>query len=172
MSQGEVNLERLTQLAREPGGLFGAACCERLSRPYELFVAETKWGDWNSLTATLERAWAEVLERRAIPEAERSAMIELCERNAPDSEQFDSLLVSSAQSFAIALSSLLSFLAAGEAQHLESVANCPIDALDLYVQELEDMNPQDPDREERIRKHPLMQRELSRQARIWMTSWR
>jgi HEAT repeat protein len=47
-----------SQLAGEPGGLFGAACCERLSRPYELFAAETKWGDWNSLTATLERAWA------------------------------------------------------------------------------------------------------------------
>lgn len=61
--------------------------------------------------------------------------------------------------------SLLDYYAEGKLEQVALAARYPTDSIDLYVQEIEQMVPQDPALEAKILGHHLMQRELARQDR-------
>jgi uncharacterized protein YjaG (DUF416 family) len=86
-----------------------------------------------------------------------------CNVAAPDTEDFDSLLVSPALDAANVASLLLDLLITDAVEKAAEVACLACDTVDMYVQELDEMPPGAPDLEERITLHPLMQAEIARQ---------
>lgn len=143
---------------------FGAACCERMVPNYETFVQEANWGDVGPLRRALDSVWDAC--RGSIPsEGQLREMLSQCEQAAPDSEDFTSLHVSSAQDAAFGICALLDFLLGGDLDRIVSVPRLSTDSVDLIVQERGHMDPGDPHLERKILEHHLMQQELVRQRR-------
>ena len=88
-----------------------------------------------------------------------------CESVAPDSEDCDSLYVSFAQDACFAVCGLLDFLLENKIDKVVQAAAYAIDSVDLFVQEIEGMAPDDPELEQKILTHRLMLRELSQQEK-------
>ena len=157
-------LTRLSALS--PGGqrAFGALCCERLLPNYAAFQQETGWGDIHPLRYALDRVWLDI-SGRSTPSTEAGALAEVCEALAPSSDDFSQLRVTSAQDACFAICSLLDHLIDSSPEKILQVATYATDSVDLFVQEIEDMKPRDPDLENKILMHPLMQRDLASQDR-------
>ena len=141
---------------------FGVLCSERLLPNFETFNAETGHGDISALRNALELVWGNVLQ----PGLE-SALLEetnaACEAQAPSSEAFESLLVTAAQDACFSLCALIDFVERSDLYRVVVAARYAIETIDLYVQEVEGMDPLDSLLEEKILSHPLMQDELLRQ---------
>ena len=86
-----------------------------------------------------------------------------CDAAAPDTEDFDSLIVSPALDASSAALSLLEYLNTSDLSRVGEVAALCCDSVDMYVQEIDGLNPGSKTLEADILKHPLMQRELKRQ---------
>lgn len=141
---------------------FGALCSERLLPNYEVFSAETGHGDSSVLRNALDLVWDNVLH----PAVESTLLRETnvaCEAQAPSSDAFESLLVTAAQDACFSLCALIDFVENADLERVVVAARYAIDSIDLYVQEVERMDPADSRLEEKILSHPLMQDELLRQ---------
>lgn len=155
-------MARLGQLDARRQLTFGAACCERLLPNYEAFSQDACWGDATPLRHALDRIWAH-LGGAVLAADEAGTALEACEAAVPDSEEHTSLYVTAAQDACFAVCALYDFVQDPQADHIADVARFAIDSVDLYVQEIERMHPDDPRLEHKITNHWLMQRELAQQ---------
>ena len=144
---------------------FAAAGAERIAPNYETFYNETGWGDPASVRRGLDLIWQAAETATRMSERVVKQHLIDCEAAVPESEDFDSLFTSSAQDAVFAVCSLLDYLLDGSLDKLVLAARYPTDSVDLFVQEAEGMDPQDPQLEQRILCQPLMQQELARQQR-------
>lgn len=156
-------LEALSKMEPLQQLMFGAACCERMLPSYELFMVEAASGNVQPLRDALDAIWGACAQ--ILPKREWSSLLAHCEQCAPESEDFDSLYTSAAQDTTFAVCALLEFLLDGNPTHVADAPRFSTDSVDLIVQERENMDPRDPDREQKILRHPLMQQELLRQQR-------
>lgn len=148
---------------------FGLSCCERMLANYVVFKLNAAWGDEQPLRNALDELWKH-LEGQVINKTAVKQLIEYCEKVAPDADDFSGPLVGPAQEACFSVCCVLDYVQQGNVERLAQVSAFAIDTLDGYVQELMDgiskgyrAVPHSPEREERIRLHPLMQRELARQ---------
>jgi hypothetical protein len=148
---------------------FGLSCCERMLSNYVAFKREVKWGDEKPLRSALEELWKH-LDGQAMNELMAKRLIANCEKVAPDADDFVSVLVGPAQEACFSICCILDYVQQGNPERIAQASAFAIDTLDGYVQELLDGFstaargvPYTSEREERIRLHPLMQRELARQ---------
>lgn len=88
-----------------------------------------------------------------------------CESVGPDSDDFESLYTSFAQDACFAVCSLLDYLLKRDAARIVQAVRYATDSVDHFVQEIENMAPNDPELEQKIVTHPLMQRELAQQEK-------
>lgn len=86
-----------------------------------------------------------------------------CEENIPDTEDFDSIFVSSALDASTSIVALLRDTDSIATDVVVEIASFARDTVDMYVQELESMEFYGAELEEKILKHPLMQAELKSQ---------
>jgi len=142
---------------------FALSCGERLFPNYVAFLRENAWGNAAPLRAALDTGW-EMLDDRTVSLADRRALMERVEAEAPNTEDFDTILVSSALDAATAASLVLRLLDDGSPSTVVAIAALCRDTVDMFVQDREALEPSQSDFEERIGNHPLMQRELQRQA--------
>lgn len=142
---------------------FGAMCCERLLPNYQAFQNDTGWGDITPIREALNFVWESVVTE-AVNRDQVKTLTLRCEAVAPDSEYFESLFVSCAQDACFAVCNLLDFLLENEVDRVIQAAIYAIDSIDLYVQEIEEMDPGNPSLEADILSHSLMQRELEQQT--------
>lgn len=156
--------ERLKKLDRKLQLAFGATCCERLLPNYLAFVKEAGWGDIKPIRHALDLVWL-YLEEKTVKSQEVNKMIALCESVAPDSDDFQSLYSTSAQDACFAVCALLDYLIKNDIDRIIQVAIYATDSVDLYVQIIENLDPNSPDLEQKILEHRLMQRELSQQEK-------
>ncbi len=141
---------------------FALATAERLLPNYAFFERAEGWGNSEVLREVLDLAWTSLLDSSfTVPPL--GELRQAVEEATPDTEEFDTVHVSSALDAATAAASVLDLLEDGEVEHAVSVATMARDSVDMYVQELEDMDAQDPRLEQRILEHDLMQKELRRQ---------
>jgi len=148
---------------------FGLSCCERMLPNYIAFKQEVKWGEEQPLRNALDELWKH-LEGQAINEPTAKRLIENCEKAAPDADDFSSVLVGPAQEACFSICCVLDYVQQENPERIAQASAFAIDTLDGYVQELLDgfpttarAVPNSPEREKRIRLHPLMQRELAHQ---------
>jgi uncharacterized protein YjaG (DUF416 family) len=148
----------------QPSGLvmFALSCAERMLPNYRRFVREHGWGNETALRAALDLGWRWLEQAPADAEIAESIR-EVCEEQAPNTEDFATISVSSALDAANAAAIVAGLVVEPDVEKVIELASYARDSVDMFVQELEQMPPGAPDLEERIRLHPLMQRELVNQ---------
>lgn len=150
------------KLSREGKLAFALSCSERLYPNYLAFASQSGWGQPQVIRHSLDFGWR-VLEGVPVDIDELVRLRRIVREAAPETGDFDSMLVSPALDAASVAELLLNIIEADNADDVVQIAALCRDTVDMYVQELENMSPAAPDIEERILKHPLMQQELRRQ---------
>lgn len=135
--------------------------CQRLLPSFRAFAAEIGFQGKGQLDDLLSKAWNSLLN--GISSTDFSSEATLAESLAPDTEEFDTVLVSSALDATIATSLLMKAFSDQQIDTIIEAVTLIRDSVDMYVQELEDMDPTDLALEQNILGHELMQRELRRQ---------
>lgn len=153
---------RLVKLDTTQQITFGVLVCERLLPNYTAFQHDTGWGDVAPIRKALDFVWS-TLESKSIDTQTVKIITESCETVAPGSEGFKSLYVSFAQDACFAACNLMDYILKNDVDKIIQVATYAIDSVDLYVQEVESISPNDPKLEQKILNHRLMQRELAQQ---------
>jgi uncharacterized protein YjaG (DUF416 family) len=153
---------RLNNFSNKQQLAFGVLCCERLIPNYSAFQNEVGWGDISIVRGALDGVGAS-FDHKALNSQEIINAALLCESVAPNSENFSSLYVTSAQDTCFAICNLLDFLLESDTNKIVQVATYATDSVDLYIQEIERISPDDPQLEQKILLHRLMQRELLQQ---------
>jgi uncharacterized protein YjaG (DUF416 family) len=158
----EVNLSKLPfqhQL------VFTSLCCERLIPNYMEFTRIEGWGDFRILRETLDWIWHSSINGD-LSTVQVKRLIQLCEKEIPDTEEFESIYVSFALDVANAIVETLKFIEDREFLHIVDIASLCRDTVDMFIQEENDMDYTDPEFEQKILRHPLMVNELQRQNEI------
>lgn len=153
---------RLKQLDHRSQVAFALSCVERMLPNYRAFQREHGWGNVQALIQGVEFAW-KWIDGLIIPSARLSEVGAACYEQAPDTEDFQSQFVSPALDAATATTVLLDLIQTGDSAKALEIASLSRDTVDMFVQELEEMQANSPSLEEQIRLHPLMQAELERQ---------
>lgn len=161
--------QRLEALPSRSRIAFGLSCCERMFRNYLACKQKIDWGDERLLQKALDELWKHV-EGGAMAKSAAKEMYEACEAVAPNSDDFSEMLTTLAQNACFAICCVLEYVMQEDPERIAQASSYAIDTLDFYVQELMDgfsnsyrAVPQSTERDEQIRLHPLMQRELARQ---------
>ena len=159
-----------TQIAARLGRLdhrrqvaFALSCAERMQPNYGAFHRDHHWGDATVLRAGIDLGWR-WLDGESVDADALSQIGAACEQQAPDTEEFQSRTVSPALDAAIAVSAVIALIKTREVAKAVEAASLSRDTVDMFVQELENMPPDAPNLEDRIRLHSLMQAELERQS--------
>jgi uncharacterized protein YjaG (DUF416 family) len=155
---------RLERLDERRQLAFGTVCCERLLPNYEAFSRDAGWGDVAPVRHALDRIW-DYLGGATLAAKDADMALETCEAVVPDAEDHTSLYVTAAQDACFAVCALYDFILDPKSDHIADVTRFATDSVDLYVQEIEQMHPDDPQLEQKIAEHQLMQRELAQQER-------
>jgi uncharacterized protein len=155
-------LRQINDLDRKRRLLFGASCCERLLPNYVTFKNDTGWGNVAPLRSALDVIWSSVAGE-SHSNKDILDMISACEDVAPDSDNFTSLYVSFAQDACFSICGMLDFLSGSDSEKVVQAATYAVSSVDLFVQEIENMDSTDPNLEDKILHHPLMQQELEKQ---------
>jgi len=170
LSYSKAEIQRhLEDLPNHSRIAFGLSCCERMIGNYIACKQKIKWGDERPLRRALDELWR-YLEGQAMTKPEAKQMYDACEAVAPNSDDFSEMLTTLAQDSCFAICCVLEYFLQENPEQIAQASSFAIDTLDFYVQELMDgfsniprAIPKSEEREERIRLHPLMQRELARQ---------
>ncbi len=157
--------ERLCKLLKKLAAwkriAFMAQTGMRMVPNYERFSVETGFGDVSVLKRAFDAAWAWV-ESEEVPD-DLTALREACDQQAPNTEQFQSPYTSAALDAANAAAAILDAIECPDKAQPTEVASLARDTVDLFVQQLMNLDPNTPSFEEAIVRHDLMQRELRRQ---------
>jgi uncharacterized protein len=156
-----VTLDRLPPAHRTA---FAAACAERLLPNYAAFAAETGWGDTRRLRAALDAVWRHLGDPGGVAASELRAHYAAVDEAIPDTEDFDTPLVSFALDAGVAVLSATAACYDPDPAHAASASEAATDTLDMFIQESLDLDASGPELEAVIAAHPLMQRERARQA--------
>ena len=152
----------LAPLSREAQVAFAISCCERLYPNYLAFKRETGWGEPDVLRKALDLAWS-FLEG-VWPSPDSVALVrQQIQAAEPETEDFNTILVSSALDAAACANLILQFVEEGGVGKIVEIASLCRDTVDMFVQDQDGLVPTDPKLEERILNHRLMQAELQRQ---------
>jgi uncharacterized protein YjaG (DUF416 family) len=161
--------QRLEPLPDRMRVAFGLSCCERMFPNYLACKKKIKWGDERPLRLAMDALW-EWIGGKRFTEPNIKKFMNECEVVAPNSEDFSEVLTTPAQDACFAVCCVLEYLLTQNLDRIVQASTYSIDTLDLWVQEIQSgfsriptIVPNSPEREERIRLYPLMQRELARQ---------
>lgn len=142
--------------------LFALSCAERMLPNYRRFVFEHEWGNEAILRGALDLGW-NWLEGIPIEATTVRKFQQACNDQAPNTENFSTISVSSALDAANAAAIVAGLIVDPDVDKVIELASYARDSVDMFVQEHENMLPQTQNLEECIRLHPLMQSELVRQ---------
>jgi uncharacterized protein YjaG (DUF416 family) len=138
---------------------FAYAICERLTPHYQAFFEAERWGDPLRIQSAL------VLLRQAVSAPPAVADLQQnyrqIEEITPDSDDFGSSLGSFALDTCCAILSTLDFVLKGTDQYVLDVATFARNTVDLYVQEIEELEPSDPHLGQKIERSPYLIQEVS-----------
>jgi uncharacterized protein YjaG (DUF416 family) len=137
---------------------FVARIAGRLTPNFEAFSVETGWGDPKQLNLTLDRIWAQLESSDEMVGAQ--GLLLSCEKQMPDTEDFSSVLTSTALDAVGVICLCLEGFKGAAVQYLDA-AQLATDSIDLYLQYA--LNPESGNTEVAVAHHPLMRQELADQ---------
>lgn len=151
--------EQLSKLPTTVRTAFAAACAQRMVHAYSAFA------DPEALNQILTSLWNDLNNGHPMSDSQLDAQIEAAMALIPQDEDEWIPGQGAAEDAAASLTYALQCRRNGSVQAAVWAARRAYDALDEHITNREDIDINSRDGEERILKHPLMQSELSRQAR-------
>lgn len=143
--------------------IFGALICEKLYPNYEYFSKTTFWGNTDVLQNAISTIYQTVYRNELFSENEIQSLIDEVETFTPNTEDFETVLVSFALDACTSILSTLNFIIDKEIENIVDVATYARDTVDMYVQERDDMLVSDKMFEEKIEQDFYMKQEKERQ---------
>lgn len=137
---------------------FAYAICERLTLHYQAFFEAEGWGNLLVLQSALALLKQAVFVAPAVADVHQT--YHLVEEVTPDSDDFGSSLGSFALDACCAILAALDFTLDERDHAVLEVATCARNTVDLYVQEVEELEPSDPHLEQKIGCSPYMVQEV------------
>ena len=156
-----VVVAALGKMDRRKCTAFMLSICERMYPNYNAFSKEVGFNGRHELRDILDKLWFVFTDD--IDDMEHEATLNLVGNYMPDTENYDTILVSSALDFVTCLTELIIYLDDEILNRPADVAGLALESVDMHVQEKENISPRDPDRETKIENHPLMEREILNQ---------
>lgn len=143
--------------------VFLISICQRLLPCFYKFTKESNHQGYDILEEALNKAWTNLLNGKI--KVDLSIEQKKCESIAPDTESYDTIFVSLALDSAVSISLLMSAFTKNDTETIIQATSLILDSIDMYIQEIEKMNPYDKKLEEKILQHKLMQNELMKQRK-------
>ncbi|MFT3677221.1 MAG: DUF416 family protein [Chitinophagaceae bacterium] len=161
-----LDINSLNSLEFKKQLIFAYLTCERLYPNYVYFSANFQFGDSSVLRTAIDFVLGCILNE-GIDKPLAKKFLLTVEKNTPDTEDFDTILVSSALDACTSIAETLDFLIDKQESRLKDISTVATDSVDMYIQELESLDfNADKDFQTKIDSHPLMQREVAIQTGI------
>lgn len=151
----------LTSLTQQGKLAFTYSIAARMEPQYMAFYNSEGWGDPAVVKASLDAIRDKVIGITSTIHLE--PLLERLEAVIPDVDEHESSLASYAMDAGCAIHEALRYLLESQDEQAISVATFSRDTVDMYVQELHDLSPNDPALEEKIATDPYMVNEVNRQ---------
>ncbi|WP_338863650.1 DUF416 family protein [Myxococcus stipitatus] len=155
-------VRRLGRLSLQARLAFLLSCAERLIPNYAVFSRHHGWGNPGVLRHALDLGWS-YLSGNWVERGDIEGCLARCKDVTPDTEDFVSEHVSAGLDAAVCCAFTLELLLKDDSKKVMEGASLARDTVDMHVQALENLDPRDSELEQKIFRHPLMQRELKHQ---------
>jgi hypothetical protein len=136
-------LDLLKPLSFQKQLVFSALICEKLLPNYIYFSQVTSWGNPLSLQKAISVIYQNVFRDDLFTSDEMQDLISEIELITPDTEDFESILVSFALDSCTSLLGTLNFIIDRKIDNIADVATYPRDTIDMYIQEKDDLSLDD-----------------------------
>jgi len=146
--------------------LFGYLTCQRLLPNYTFFSENYSFGKAEILENYLNTIRNKILEP-SVKVNFPSDIEEIILKLAPQPHEYETVLASSALDACSATFELISYVEDQNINHIEAISVAATDSVDMYIQDKEMLDMDDPLFEEKIKVHPLMTKEIEIQETIW-----
>jgi uncharacterized protein YjaG (DUF416 family) len=142
---------------------FMACCCERMLPNYRKFNSETGFGNPDVLAYALDIVWNWIESDKI--QCEIATLVMECEQQAPTTFDFSSPFTSAALDVANAIASTVEAIGDPTEDRAIEVASLSRDTVDLFVQQVDNLDPNATDLESKILGNAYMQDELRNQRK-------
>lgn len=139
--------------------LFACILSSRLIKNYNVFSLKFGFGSTQVLTSIMDKVVNSISELGQISPEEIDKMIVEIDKITPDTEDFDSVLVSLALDACVSVVSILQFLKDKSVKCIEDIKTCTFDSVDNFIQESLDLDFNDNEFESKIANNELMIKE-------------
>ncbi|WP_394974850.1 DUF416 family protein [uncultured Croceitalea sp.] len=154
--------ENVEKLSAKNKLLFAFWVSKRLFHNYVFFNEKTSYGDIDVMLDALNQI-EKYINNSTVDNDEILNTITVVEANTPDTNNFDTILASFALDACSALIESLNFIIDQDIKYIVNVGVFARDTIDMFIQELEDMDYDDSNFESKIKNHTLMKQEMSDQ---------
>lgn len=146
--------------------MFVAIMAENMLYCYEFFHRSENWGNPEILKESISLLYQSVFTNPNDLKEEASICLEKIYIVAPDLDDFEGGTASYGLDSCVVIDDALNFLHAQSSVYIERVVNAIANTLDMYIQEKENIDSQDPNREDKIANDPYMLNEIGRQIAL------
>jgi uncharacterized protein YjaG (DUF416 family) len=156
----------LQELPHQHQLAFAASCCERAYPNYVDFSDRARWGDAQVLRHALDTVWA-IVDGSGLNADQLLSLEKKCRQVTPDLDDFSSpdidVQCAAGQEAAFMVILLLQFCRDEQPHYAVRIATFARDTIDMYVQVIEQLDPADPQLEDKIAQHRITVAELQKQ---------
>ncbi|TRX60097.1 DUF416 family protein [Fulvivirga sp. M361] len=145
--------------------IFAYWCCKRLLPNYVKFNELENWGDINVLLDALNYLEAYLINDE-YDEGKIRELLRIIDDVIPNTNDFDTIYASFALDACSSIYETLLFLKDKKNEHIISVGSLMRDTVDIFIQEKEKLDYNDPNFEVKIKQDPFMINELNRQTQF------
>ncbi len=138
---------------------FAYLTCERLYPNYIYFSNNFGFGSPGVLRGAIDYLYLNLFETNP-DKTKIDLLIKDVDNNTPDTEDFTTIFVSSALDACTAISDSLGFLVDKDFSKITYVSSYGFDTVDMYIQEIENIEPTEKNFRQRVNDHPLMKKEI------------
>jgi uncharacterized protein YjaG (DUF416 family) len=157
----QVLQDRLSTIDHHERLMAAALCALRLQPFYRSFVKNEGWGDIEAIEAIQNAILEHALSGTDFSEQELGEMIDICQRNTPDGEDFPSYIAICGRNTVLGLRCCLAYCSSHDVKYLADAFSMAIDLLSAYTPETLGLNLGDTQLDEKTYASPLMQSELA-----------
>ncbi|HEY1056726.1 MAG TPA: DUF416 family protein [Emticicia sp.] len=154
--------QKLKKLSFKHRVLFTLLTCEKLLPNYTVFSEREQWGNAKLLEDSVLNLF-QYLQDFNLSKSQLKSIYKEIELITPDTEDFESGLTSYALDTCVAILETIEHLLDQNIENALNVASCARDTVDMFIYELENLDSEDKQLEEKIAENEYMVREARRQ---------
>jgi len=158
--------DNLKKLSINSQLLFGVLVAEKLIPNYHYFSVKHNWGNAAVLHECTDFGFGAVGNITSSVKKNATILMDSLQEITPDLDDYEGGASSYANDTCAAYEQLLTFIIDEKSELIISVVEYTIASVDMFIQEKENLNPNDPELEIKIRSDEHMIRELKRQKEI------